>query len=125
MPGKYREVFTAEPGEQQDPGRIFYTVTAADIGRITIRTTAGPVHLSDWFGRIQACDVGKRLYRMPADGGIEGQPVTWIWQAENDRQRDERVLADRKQALHGELTAIRETTQAGAPQGGRRAHEGC
>ena len=83
---KYREVFKPEPGESRDPGRIFYTITADDVGKRVIRTTAGPVNAGDVIGAILPIDVGKRLYRVPTDGGIEGQPVSWTWQCESDGQ---------------------------------------
>jgi len=87
----YREVFKPEPGEPRDPGRIFYTITADDIGKQIIPAETGAIILSGWFGIIRPGDVGKRLYRVPSDSGIEGQPVTWTWQAEDDSQRDARV----------------------------------
>ena len=88
----YREVFRPEPAaDYRDPGRIFYTITAADVRKHQLHTTAGDISLSGWFGIVQASDVGKRLYRVPTSGGIDGQPVTWAWQAENDSQRDARI----------------------------------
>jgi len=87
----YREVFRPEPGEPRDPGMIFYTITADDVAKRVISTTAGDISLKGWFGVVASVDVGKRLYRVPTDGGIEGQPVSWTWQAENEVQRDARI----------------------------------
>jgi hypothetical protein len=91
MSRSYREVFKPEPDTDADPGRIFYTITDGDVGRTAVTTTAGRIELHRWFGTIRSNDVGKRLYRVPSDGGIPGQPVTWEWQAENDAQRDTRL----------------------------------
>lgn len=101
----YREVFRQD--ERRDPGRIFYTITAADVGKAFIPTEVGAITLADVIGRVLPGDVGKRLYRVPAEAGD-----SWIWQCENDGQRDARVAKAAR--LHDELTAIRETTQAGA-----------
>jgi hypothetical protein len=86
----YREVFAPAGHESSDPGRIFYTITPADVGHTTIKTTAGPVHLASFFGRVLPGDVGKRLYRVPCDDPAAG----WIWQAENDAQQDARLARE-------------------------------
>lgn len=90
----YREVFKPAEEESTDPGRIFYTITREDIGKSSIKTMAGVIGLSDVIGYVQRIDVGKRLYRVPTNGGIEGQPVSWIWQAESDTQRDARLAKE-------------------------------
>jgi hypothetical protein len=82
----YREIFTAA---ETDPGEVFYTITREDVGKTTIVTTAGPIRMIEILGRVQAGDVGKRVYRMPCDDPAAG----WVWQAENDAQRDERLAA--------------------------------
>jgi hypothetical protein len=87
----YREVFRPEPAERRDPGRIFYTITDGDVGKRFIKTTADDIHVRDILGVVQRGDVGRRLYRVPTDGGIEGQPVTWIWQAESASASYERI----------------------------------
>jgi hypothetical protein len=85
-----REVFKAEP--QPDPGRVFYTITADDVGAGVIQTAAGPADLSGWFGRVRETDVGRRLYRVPAvNFEIDGQPGAWIWDAESITERDTRL----------------------------------
>jgi hypothetical protein len=88
----YREVFRPDPAAgYRDPGKIFYTITAEDAGKIILHTTACDISLAGWFGIVQPGDAGRRLYRVPGNGGIDGQPVTWIWQDETVRQRDARI----------------------------------
>ena len=79
---KYREVFKPDPGEPRDPGRIFYTITADDVGKRVIKTTAGPVNAGDVIGAVLPIDVGKRLYRVPC----EDPTAPWFWQCESDGQ---------------------------------------
>ena len=86
-----REIFKPVPGQERELGRLFYTITAEDIDRRFIRTTECVIPVGDVIGYVQRQDVGKRLYRVPTDGGIEGQPVSWIWQCENNEQRDGRL----------------------------------
>jgi hypothetical protein len=74
-----------------DPGRVFYTITQADIGNQLIPTEIGSVYTGNVIGRVQPGDVGKRLYRVPTDGGISGQSASWIWQCESESQRDARL----------------------------------
>jgi hypothetical protein len=86
MPGSYREVFRASDQPPPDPGRVFYTITAADVGMTLIPLAIDTIRLDGWFGRVTPGDVGKRLYRVPCDA--EGRPsgtpdAGWIW-AEND-----------------------------------------
>ena len=85
----YREVFRQE-GPPADPGKIFYTITSEDAGKSSILTTAGNIYVGDIMGRILPGDAGKRVYRVPVpdDGG-------WIFQVENDKQRDERMSRER------------------------------
>lgn len=80
-----REVFKPDDS-QPDPGRVFYTITAEDTGNRYIKTTAGIIDLQSVIGYVQKGDVGKRLYRVPGDSGD-----WWLWQAENDAQRDKRL----------------------------------
>jgi hypothetical protein len=80
-----REIFKPEPGEPADPGRVFYTITAEDVGKIRISTEIGPIHVRDVMGRVTEDDVGRRLHRVPGPAGV------WFWQAENDAQRDARL----------------------------------
>ena len=85
---RYTEVYRFEP--TQDPGHVFYTITAEDVGKRSIRTAAGTISVTDVIGQVLAGDVGKRLYRVPCDDPAAG----WIWQAENDKQRDERLARE-------------------------------
>jgi hypothetical protein len=79
----YREVFKAQT--PSDPGQVFYTITADDIGKTTIVTEAGPIYLNQVIGRVLDGDVGIRLYRVP------GQPAGYRWTAENRQQRNDRL----------------------------------
>lgn len=90
----YREVFRPAEGQPGDPGKIFYTITEADVGRSSIPTTAGFISVADVIGRVQAIDVGKRLYRVRCDDPAGG----WIWQCESERQRDERLARSGQEA---------------------------
>jgi hypothetical protein len=88
-----REVFKPEP--QPDPGRVFYTITAGDVGASVIQTAAGPANLSGWFGRVRETDVGLRLYRVPSvNSGTDGQPGAWIWDGESIDERDARLAQE-------------------------------
>lgn len=89
---RYTEVFAPSADDPRDPGRIFYTITKADVGKGTITTTAGPIHLSGVIGRVLKIDVGKRLYRVPCEDPAAG----WIWQCENDAQRDARLAREQE-----------------------------
>jgi hypothetical protein len=77
-----------------DLGRVFYTIRPEDVGKGIIDTEIGPISVHDVLGRVQHLDVGRRLYRVPADGGAEGQPVTWYWRAETNKQRADRLVDD-------------------------------
>ena len=79
-----REVFA--PREPTDPGRVFYTITAADVHKTVIQTEIGPVNVVSFMGPVQKGDVGKRLYRVPNEAGDY-----WFWQVENNEQRDKRL----------------------------------
>jgi hypothetical protein len=83
-----REVFGVKSAPP-DPGRVFYTITDADVRKSVIETEIGPIRLADVIGHVTPRDVGKRLYRVPCNDPEGG----WFWQAENDRQRDERLAA--------------------------------
>jgi hypothetical protein len=80
----YREILKAKT--PTDPGRVFYTITAADVGKAVIMTEIGAINVCAAIGRVMHCDVGKRLYRIT--GRLSGE---WLWQAENNKQRDERL----------------------------------
>lgn len=85
-----REVFRPEPKpEELVSERVFYTITRDDVRTTLIKTTAGMVNVGDVIGKVQARDVGKRLYRVPADAGD-----SYVWQCENDQQRDERLARE-------------------------------
>lgn len=90
----YREVFSSEEEISTDPGKLFYIITQKDIGKRFIRTPE-IIQLADVIGYVQLQDVGRRLYRVPTDGGIEGQSIGYIWQAESDAQRDKRLAAEK------------------------------
>jgi hypothetical protein len=81
----YQEVFKLQPPAGDKP--VFYTITSADVGRATITTTAGTIRILEVLGRILPGDVDKRLYLVPCDD----PHAHWIWQAENDEQRDARL----------------------------------
>ncbi len=83
-----REVFAKAELAPADPGEVFYTIQAEDVGKAVIQTEVGPVHVGDFMGRIQPVDVDKRLYRRQ---NISGD--WWYWQIENNEQRDERLRA--------------------------------
>jgi hypothetical protein len=100
-----REIFKPEPGQELELGRLFYTITGDDVDKRFIRTTKCVIELGSVIGRVLRQDVGKRLYRVRCEDPAAG----WVWQCESARQRDER----KARQLHDELTAIRETTQAG------------
>ena len=82
----YREVFKPSPEDNSDPGKIFYTITPDDVGKGVITTTAGHIRVTDVLDRVLPGDVGKRLYRVQNNA-----EDSWLWQAENNRQRDERL----------------------------------
>jgi hypothetical protein len=84
----FTEVF--RPGPTADPGRVFYTITADDIGKGLIQTTAGVIFVDSFMGKVQDHDVGRRLYRVPTN-----DPDIWIWSPENDTQRQARLDAAR------------------------------
>lgn len=79
-----REVF--RPAQKRDPGRVFYTITEQDVGTGIIQTEIGTIHAVEFIGRVQRCDVGKRLYRVP-----NNERNYWFWQMESEKQRDERL----------------------------------
>lgn len=83
-----REVFRRED-QPRDPGAVFYTITAEDIGKRFIHTEAGTVSLADVIGYVLPADVGKRLVRTRGNDG-----VTWFWQCETAGQRDLRRVAE-------------------------------
>jgi len=80
-----REIFKPEPEAEPRPAeRVFYTITADDVGKLRIRTTEGLIPVGDVIGYVQAGDVGKRLVRVPTPDGH-------IWRCENNEQRDKRL----------------------------------
>lgn len=79
-----REIF--KQAKPADPGRVFYTITREDVGRLVIPTEIGAINLTDVIGRVQAIDVGKRLYRVPNNARDH-----WLWQCENSEQLDRRL----------------------------------
>jgi len=83
---RYTEVFKPEAGRAPRTA-VFYTITAGDVGRTLIRTTAGPIPVSSFMGGVQRQDVGRRVCRQP-DG---------TWQIESITQRSAR-LAGRTQS---------------------------
>lgn len=85
-----REIFAPTSSTRKDYSeRIYYTITADDIGKRYITTTEGTIALGDVIGYVQPDDVGTRLYRIPLDGGIR-----YIWQAESRDQRTHRYETD-------------------------------
>jgi hypothetical protein len=78
-----REVFLAR--ERRDPGRVFYTILAEDVGKTVIQTEIGPILVNEFIGRIRSKDIGKRLYRVPNNAGDY-----WYWQLEGKKQFEER-----------------------------------
>jgi|SRR5215471_14224070 len=118
-----REIFAPKDPADTDPGRVFYTIRPEDVGKGTIPTEIGPIHLVNVIGRVMSCDIGKRLYRMPAGADPDGR-VAWVWQCENEEQRNTRVAREeRRQAV---LARQRAAEAAGphGPFGGMRALEG-
>jgi hypothetical protein len=82
----YREIFAPEPSKMPgDDGTVyFYTIKAQDEKKALLPTTMGMIYCADFMGRIQHCDIGKRIYRIQAGVG-------WVWQVENDEQRNRRL----------------------------------
>lgn len=76
-----REVYTVVPGEAPDPGRVFYTIRPEDVGKSVLNTEIGPIHVTEFIGRVLYSDVGKRLYRIPNNAGDY-----WFWQIEGQEQ---------------------------------------
>ena len=80
-----REVFRRKP--EDDPGEVFYTITAGDVGsRVSIETEVGTIYLVNVLGMVLPSDVGKRLYRHRRDDS-----TTWYWDAESDQQMARRL----------------------------------
>jgi hypothetical protein len=80
-----REVFRPDP-EEPISERVFYTITSDDVRKSHIKTEVGVIDVAEVIGPVQAQDVGKRLYRLPNNAGD-----SYVWQCENNRQRDERL----------------------------------
>jgi hypothetical protein len=97
-----KEIFKPAPDEPADPGRVYYTLTADDVGKRVIVTTIGAIHVGDIMGAVLPIDVGKRLYRVPGGSGL------WLWQAENDDQRDARL--GQEVPAHGSLFMVSTST---------------
>lgn len=62
-----------------------YTITADDVGREVLGNFW---RVSDIMGRVQAIDVGKRVYRVPDGQGGH------VLQVENDDQRNARLARE-------------------------------
>lgn len=73
-----REIYTVVPGEAPDPGRVFYTIRREDVGKSVLNTEIGPIHVTEFIGRVLYSDVGKRIYRTPNNAGD-----MWFWQIES------------------------------------------
>ena len=85
-----QEVFHRAPdaGDSEPVHGVYYTITARDVGASTfIETTAGKIPVGEVLGRVQRRDVGKRVYAV-----LSGDRTRTVWQAENDGQRDERLI---------------------------------
>ncbi len=66
------------------------TIRKSDIGKFYLRRAGRkPIHVYGAIGTLQAIDVGKRVYRVPAD-----DPTYYVIQVENDEQRDTRLLKE-------------------------------
>lgn len=68
------------------PGRVFYDIRPEDVGTTVIETTEGRIYVSTCLGRVIKEDIGRRLYRIQTL-----DETGWIWQAENDVQRRDRL----------------------------------
>lgn len=63
------------------------TIRKSDVGKHGLRRAGREIiPMGDAIGRIQAIDVGKRVYRVPTDDG-----TSYVIQVENDEQRDARL----------------------------------
>lgn len=62
-----------------------YTLRQGDVGKMTI-ACFGRRWSTNFMGRVQPGDVGKRVYVVQCDDGLQS-----ILQVENDSQRDERL----------------------------------
>lgn len=89
-----REVFRLEPGEPADPGRVFYTITADDIGSRHIDTTIGTIHLRESIGEVNESDIGRRMFRVPMSVLTPGAKG-WTWIAEAGHRRAARLADER------------------------------
>jgi hypothetical protein len=89
-----REIFKPQPDEPADPGRVFYTITAEDVGCRVIVTDIGPIIVGDFIGAIQPADVGRRLYRVPVPDTSQ-----WVWQCESDDHRFRRQMREISQEI--------------------------
>lgn len=83
----YTEISKPGPEPGPDFQRLFYTIAEADVGKGTIVTTAGPIYVASFMGRVQEQDVGKRIFHVPC----HDPAALWIWQVENNSQRDARL----------------------------------
>ena len=66
---------------RKNPRDPLHTITASDVGRVTITARGKRWNIVDVMGPIQRIDIGKRIYDM-GDG---------VLQVENDAQRDARL----------------------------------
>lgn len=84
---------TRVPEGYADRVRQVHTIVAADVGRHIIGVVgddgaARKVSLRDALGRVQAGDVGRRVYRVLTEHG-------WVLQVESTQQRDARLTTRR------------------------------
>ena len=64
----------------------YYTITADDVSRATIRAFGKVWPVSGFLGTVQRQDVGKRVYRVPMN-----DQSGYILQVENNEQRAARL----------------------------------
>lgn len=87
---QWTEVFP--PEDARNPEHVFYTLTARDVVKGTIRTSVSTIDLLNDlnFGRVQKGDVGRRLYGTLGVPGWDG----YYWKAETNAQRDARLACE-------------------------------
>lgn len=81
-----REVFAARPPVKPPVHDVFYTITKADVGCNSIRTSVGVILVSEVMGRVRPGDVGRRLVAVLSD-----DQTSTVWQAESQAQRIDRA----------------------------------
>jgi hypothetical protein len=85
-----------------DPGEVFYTITAADVGTSFIETEIGPIVVASCLGEILPSDVGRRLYRVAAL-----PPFDWTWLAETVIEHARRAEQLNREAELWRLRALK------------------